>query len=818
MSKAWSLVKSISGLCCIVAGVIYGSVGYAQTQQVSTVDQYRTTLDRYCVTCHNDTLKTANIILDKADLNDLGKNPELWEKLITKLSLRQMPPVGMPRPDESFYTSFIDYLSNGMDSLAKAANDPGNNIFAHRLNRAEYTNAIRDLLKVEIDGASLLPPDHSGGFDNLGDLLSVSQVLMESYISVARTVSRMAVGDTSIPVDSLQYTIDPTLLQNARMNEDLPFGTRGGLAVRHHFPLDGEYVLNVRLQRSANQFVVGIDEPRRLDVRVDGERVKLFTVGGDNVGLAYAAGRADKLPPDPEQSIYERSADDVLEVRFPMKAGTRNIQVAFLEDIFAWEAPVPEPSYDSWYESRLVDEYARAWAEPLVSNIVVTGPYNATGKGETESRQRIFVCMPSNTAEEEPCARKILSNLARLAFRRPVDASSVEIDMLLGLYSQARSKGSFEDGIQMAIEVLLVSTEFLFRIADDPAKVVSGEVFPISNLELASRLSFFLWSSIPDDELLTVAEQGKLREPAVLEQQVKRMLDDERSKSLVSNFADQWLLLRNLSHMNKTQDIFLEFDESLRQDMATEIELFIGSIFRENRSILDLLRADYSYLNERMARHYEIEGIKGSRFQKVTIDDPNKRGLLSRAAVLSITTYPNRNSTVLRGKWVLENILAAPPPPPPVDIPALEEVDSTRPGEILTLRQKMEIHPANPTCAVCHNQFDPIGFALENFNAIGQWRTEDEGKPINAKSKLPSGIEFEGPAELQQALLSDPELIAKAFTQKLLIYALGRPLEYYDMPTVRQIVKDATEDEYSLSSIVLGIVNSSTFNMRRAGT
>ncbi|MDX1500177.1 MAG: DUF1592 domain-containing protein [Woeseiaceae bacterium] len=777
---------------------------------------YRDTLDRYCVTCHNEKLKTAGLLLDHADVADVTRSPAIWEKVITKLALGAMPPVGMPRPGADFYAEFPAYLAAELDAHAARHPNPGRSVIAHRLNRSEYQNAVRDLLAVEIDGAALLPADNSGGFDNLGDLLSVSQVLMEKYLAAAREIGQLAVGDRDIPVDSRQYTVDPRLLQDGRMSEDLPFGSRGGLAVRHRFPLDGEYEFSVRLLRTDDTgFVIGLDEPKRLDVRIDGERVKLFTIGGDNVGLAFGAGLADRMPPDPVQARYEREADADLRVRVPVAAGTRTVQVAFLDEAFAWEDPMPEPSYANYSEWRLEESYERAWAEPGVSSVTITGPFAVAGPGETESRRRIFVCYPERVADEAPCARQIIARLARLAFRRPVDAEDLE--PLLGLYAAGRQEaGSFEAGIQLALEGLLVSTEFLFRIHREPdADLAPGTVYPVSDVELASRLSFFLWSSIPDDTLLALAEQNRLREPGVLEAQVGRMLADPRSRALVDSFAAQWLLLRNLPQIHKDQEAFPQFDENLRRAMYEEVRLFVASIFEEDRPVLDFLRAEHSFVNERLARHYGIEGVHGPRFRRVEMP-PEMRGLLARAGILAITSYPNRNSTVLRGKWVLENILASPPPPPPDDIPPLEAVEAS--GEVLTLREKMEIHPASPVCAVCHNQMDPIGFGLENYGAIGQWRTTDAGKPIDSSGRLPNGIAFSGPAELQAALLADPGVFATAFTEKLLTYAIGRPVEYHDKPAVRRIVAEAARDDYRFSSIVHATVASVPFQMRRAGT
>ena len=799
----------------MVASVLFGTALAATDTSVESAAIYRDTLNRYCVTCHNEKLKTADLMLDWVDVDNVSDAPHIWERVITKLSLEAMPPVGMPRPDDHFYDAFPDYLTSKLDQAATENPNPGRTVSAHRLNRSEYSNAIRDLLGVQVDAAALLPADNSGGFDNLGDLLSVSQVLMEKYMSAAREISQRAVGALDIPVDSQQYTINPRLLQNDRMSEDLPFGTRGGLAVQHRFVLDGEYELSARLLRTDDTgFVIGMDEPKRLDARIDGTRIKLFEIGGDNVGLAFGAGRADKIAPNFEQAQYERQADNKLNVRFAMLAGTRTVQVAFLEETFAWESPLPPRSFDNYSEARIEEVYERAYAEPAVSSITIAGPFNVSGPGSTVSRKKIFSCMPSRASEEEHCASKILAGLLRLAYRRPVNDEDVA--PLLELYRQSRQQdGSFDAGIQLALEGLLVSTEFLFRVEQDPDPIDTG-VYAISDLELASRLSFFLWSSIPDEELLDLAEQEKLHEPAILEQQVARMLADARSASLVDSFAEQWLLLRNLPQVHKDQEIYPEFDTALQRAMYEEVRLFAKSLFREDRSVLDFLRAEHSYLNERLARHYGIDGVYGNRFRRVVVPK-DQQGLLARAGILSITSYPNRNSTVLRGKWVMENILASPPPPAPPNIPALEDTKGA-PGEVLTLREKMEIHPANPVCAVCHNQMDPIGFGLENYGAIGQWRTLDEGKPIDSSGRLPSGVEFRGPAELQAALLEDPEVFASAFTQKLLTYALGRPVEYYDMPAVRAIVKEAAASDYQFSAIVRGTINSMPFRMRSAGT
>ena len=800
---------AVIGVSCLPA------VSQAQSSPApSDPSQYKAVLNRYCVTCHNEKLRTADLTLDVMDVANVSEGAEVWEKVVRKLRSFAMPPVGMPRPNEQFYESFANYLETEMDRLAEAKPNPGRSAAAHRLNRAEYANAIRDLLAMEIDAASLLPADDSGGFDNFGDLLSVSPALMEKYMSAARKISRPAVGDPTIRPDIATHTISPFLLQGDRMSEDLPFGSRGGIAFRHNFPLDGEYLLDIRLQRVDNEgFVIGIAEPHLLDVRLDGARVKMFTIGGEHVGRAMGAGAADAAPPDFAQAQYERMVDSDLGVRFPVKAGKRLIQVTFLKETSAAEGVFPPRPQGTYAEARLGSGTERAWAEPALSNVSISGPYDVKGPGDTPSRRKIFVCSPTGADDEEPCARKIISALARRAYRRPVTEEDVE--PLLSLYRAGRSESEdFEAGIQMALEGLLVSTEFLFRIEREPASVTANSPYRVSDLELASRLSFFLWSSIPDDGLLDAAEKGKLQDPAILEQQVRRMLADPRSKALVDNFAGQWLFLRNVGRANPNRDVFPDFDESLRQAFQQETNLFIESMLREDRPVLDLLNADYTFLNERLARHYGIANVYGNKFRRVKLADENRRGLLGQGSILTITALANRTSPVMRGKWVLENILAAPPPPPPPNIPALKEKGEG--GENLTMRQQIEQHRANPACAICHNRMDPIGFALENFDAVGKWRTLDAGAPIDASGALPDGSEFQGPAELRKALLRNPEIIVNSFSEKLLSYSLGRTVEHYDAPAVRKIVREAAANDYRWSSIVLGIVKSNPFQMRRS--
>jgi mono/diheme cytochrome c family protein len=810
-------------IAILAMGLAAGSMTPAPAQESSAPSpasppgspaEYKAVFTRYCFTCHNDRLKTADLILTEANVDNPSATGAIWEKVVGKLRGRWMPPMGMPRPDDATYEALLKYLITELDSAAVAHPNPGRTATTHRLNRAEYTNSVRDLLAIEVDTEPLLPADDSGGFDNFGDLLTVSPSLMEKYISAAGKISRLAVGDRTLGADVANYTISPLLLQIDRMNEDLPFGSRGGTSVEHYFPLDGDYILQVRLQRTDNEgYVVGIAEPHLLDFRLDGQRVKLFRVGGDHRGRSQGAGAADAVPPDYREAEYERNADADLEVRFPAKAGKRLIQVSFLQEDFAPETPFEFRSGGTYEETRLEDTKERAWVDPAVSSITLTGPFDVQGAGETPSRKKIFLCRPSGPSDEQPCARRILSSLARSAYRRPV--TNADMASLLSLYDKGRAgSGNFEAGIQMAIEGLLVSTEFLFRIERDPANIAPDTPYPVSDLELASRLSFFLWSSIPDDELLTLAEQGKLRQPGVLAQQVQRMFRDPRAQALVDNFTGQWLFLRNVPNAQPNRDVFAEFDESLRESFVQETTLFLRSNFREDRSVLDLLRADYTYLNERLALHYGIEGIYGNKFRRVQLADPARHGLLGQGGILTITALANRTSPVARGKWVLENLLASPPPPPPANIPPLREKADD--GKVMSMRQQMELHRASPACAICHTRMDPIGFALENFDAVGKWRTTDAGIPIDASGVTPDGAKFEGPDGLRQALLNRPELLVSAATGKLLTYALGRTLEYYDAPAVRQIVREAAPSEYRWSSIVLGIVNSTPFQMRRS--
>jgi mono/diheme cytochrome c family protein len=786
----------------------------------STAAPYRAVLNQYCVTCHNEQLRTAGLVLGKLDVANVPEGAETWEKVIGKLRTGAMPPVGMPRPDKATYDAFATYLETALDHAAATKPNPGR-VAVHRLNRAEYTNAVRDLLATDVDVESLLPVDDSGyGFDNIADVLSVSPMLLVRYISAAGKVTRLAIGDPNVLPNLETYDVPYLLTQDERMSEDLPFGSRGGIAIRHNFLLDGEYLIKIKLQRAGiehDRQIIGLSEPHQLDVRVDGARIKLFTVGSEQPENSESA---TGNPPGKKKFGYDyRSADTAdahLEVRFAAKAGARLVGVNFLNDAWEREGVLDSPLA----EFRLLDKSSEGRSDspgtkedaPAVAQVSISGPYNSKGLGETPGRRKVFVCRPANSADELPCASKILSGLARSAYRRPV--TEADIQPLLDLYKVGRKEGGFETGIGLALQRILVSPEFLFRIEHDPATVSAGAAYRISDLELASRLSFFLWSSTPDNQLLNLAAAGKLKEPAVLEQQVRRMLADSRSNALVTNFFGQWLYLRNMPGVHPDQDAFPEFDENLRAAFEQETQLFLESNLREDRSVLDLLNADYTFVNERLARFYGIPNIYGSHFRRVSLEGHDERkGLLGQGSILTVTSYANRTSPTIRGKWLLTNVLGTPPPPPPPDVPSLKETPPN--GRVLTMRERMEQHRSNAACAVCHAQMDPLGFALENFNGVGEWRTTSEaGNPVDASGVLPNGVKFNGPAELRKVLLSHPEQFANTVTDRLLTYALGRGVEYYDQPAIRKITREAAFNDYKWSSLILGIVNSTPFQMR----
>jgi mono/diheme cytochrome c family protein len=808
------------------------SSAWAQSAPPRDSAQYAATLNRYCVGCHNDKQKTANLSLEKLDLASVPAYGEAWEKVIRKLRTGAMPPTGAPRPDKQFYDQFSSYLESSLDKAFAAHVNPGRPAAVHRLNRAEYANAVRDLLAVEVDALDLLPPDEStNGFDNNGDVLSVSPVLLERYMTAARKIARQAVGDPQTKPYYETYSIDKSLRQEGRMGDGLPFGTRGGEAVHHFFPLDGNYSVRIRMTRDYRDRIRGLQEPHQLDVRLDGKLIKSFIVGGEKHGRS-ASIFSTGATADPAQEHYELNADDQLQVMFPADTGTHTVAVAFVESSYEPEGPLQPINSRPQSLDRLPlgDYVAYKGGEPGVDEIIVGGPFSPSGVGNSPSREKIFICHPDRPGVggvgtgppdavggwPQACAKHILTTLAHRAFRRPV--TQQETNMFDQFYVNGARAGGFEAGIQMGIERILVGPEFLFRVYKDPAGAAPGTAYRLTDLELASRLSFFLWSSIPDDELRAKAEAGKLHDPAVLEQQTRRMLADKRSRTLVDNFAESWLYLRNLRSMKPDPDAFPEWDENLREAFDQETALFFENLIREDRSVLELLSANYTFLNDRLARHYGIPGVYGGHFRKVALNDGpgNNRpgGLLGQGSVLTVTSYANRTSPVLRGKWVLENLLGSPPPPPPANVPSL--VDKNKKGKVLSVRQRMEQHRANPACAGCHSRMDPLGFALENFDGLGKWRTTDSETAIDPSGVLPDGTKFDGPLGLKKVLMTKQEEFTHTFAEKLLTYAIGRGLEYTDAPMLRQILHDAAKQNYKLSAFVAGVVASPAFQMRRA--
>lgn len=771
----------------------------ARAAAANDASQYRDVLKKYCVTCHSARLRTGGLTLEEADPSNVEQHEEFWEKVVGKLRAGDMPPAGRPRPDAATYTALISRLETSLDAAASKNPQPGRPML-HRLNRTEYANAVRDLLDLDVDVKALLPADDSThGFDNIADALNVSPLLLESYVVAARKISRIAVGNPSIPAFTETHVAAHDETQDFH-EAGMPFGTRGGLRVRQHFPATGEYEIRIKLERSHLLQIRGLQEPHDLELAIDGKPIKLFQLdGGPHM---YA------------QKVYDGetpslAADEHLHVRVPVTAGPHEVRATFRLKTSAIVEGLSKPLVRSYYGPNSVD------GMPAVSKIMVTGPFDATRATDTPTRARIFTCHPTIEAEEQACAKAILSTLARRAYRGlSTDAAVKE---LLRFFAAGRQNGGFEAGIEMALQRVLAGPEFIYRFEVDPATVAPGSVYRISDRELASRLSFFLWSSIPDGELLDLAARGQLKQPPVLAQQVRRMLRDERARALVDNFAGQWLYLRNLDSVVPDPRVYPEFDNNLRRAFRRETELLFETIMREDRSVVDFLDADFTFVDERLALHYGIPNLKGSDFQRVTIADPNRRGLLGHASILTVTSYANRTSPVLRGKWILENILGTPPPAPPANVPALDEKDSEA-GKVLTMRERMARHRANPVCASCHAKMDPIGFGMETFDATGAWRaTEGGGVPIDTSGVLPNGTGFHGPAELRQSLMQHPEAFVGTLTAKLLTYALGRGIEYFDAPAVRKIVRSAERSRYSFSSIVLGIVNSVPFQMRQAG-
>ena len=777
-----------------VTGLFAASGAILSAQQAPQSAAQKAVLDKYCVTCHSSKLRTGGLSLQDANVSNVPAGAETWEKVIRKLRVGAMPPQGMPRPDKTTADGLATYLETALDQAYAAKPNPGRAVM-HRLNRAEYANAIRDLLALNVDSEALLPPDdESSGFDNIADVLKMSPSLMERYLSASWNISREAVGDSRIVPTTSTYRVRPDLSQDQHI-DGLPLGTRGGILVQHTFPLDGVYVIKLRLWRNTFDLMRGMEDEHEIEINLDGVRIGGVTVGGRDDLILMAA----------NPGAFGSDLDQRLTVRIPVKAGVHAVSADVILRSHAIKDDVVKPFLRTTVDGLDIT------GDPSVDRLTVEGPFDSTGVSETASRRRIFICHPASAQDELPCAKKILTGLARTAYRRPVN--DTDLETLLSFYQRRRNdNGNFEAGIESALQFLLSSPEFLFRIEEDPATLADGASYRIDDLALASRLSFFLWSSIPDDQLVNLAAQKKLHEPAVLEQQVKRMLADPKSDALVTNFAEQWLFLRNLKSSAPNLDTFPDFDDNLRQAMKQETELFFGSIIHEDRGAMDLLNADYTFLNERLARHYGIPGIYGSQFRRVHVDDPARRGLLGQASILTVTSYPARTSPVQRGKWILTNLLGIPPTPPPPNVPELKSnEDGSKP---LSLRERMEAHRANAVCAGCHKVMDPIGFALENFDAIGRWRTTDEGATIDPSGTLFDGTKIDGPVALRQMLASRPEVFVGVMTEKLLTYALGRGLDYSDMPAVRKIVRDASANGYKFSALINGVVNSAPFEMK----
>jgi hypothetical protein len=774
----------------VAFGVRLTTVEAQQTPVGATplTSPHRTLVDNYCLDCHDNTVKEAGLSLEAIEAAPVADHADVWERVIKKLRTRQMPPVGEMRPDDGTYDAVVSSLETSLDRAADEHPNPGRTATIRRLTRTEYRNAIRDLLALDVDVDALLPADDSSyGFDNVtvGDL---SPTLLERYISAAEKISRLAVGRPSRSPGGETIRVPPDLTQEEHI-DGLPIGTRGGTVVPYTFPQDGEYEIQIHLRRDRDEKVEGLSEAHDLEFSLDRARVQVFTVKP-----AQIAG-PNEQPHQPDEN---------LKIRVPVSAGPHVVGVAFLKkptDLLE----TPRQPYQAHFNS-----YRHPRIQPAIYEVSIIGPYDAKGPGDTPSRRRLFVSRPAAPAQETASARKILTTVMRRAYRRPV--SDADLKEPLALYEQAREDGDFDAGIEMALSAVLVSPEFLFRVERDPAGLPANTPYRINDLALASRLSFFLWSSIPDDELLDTAAAGKLHDPAVLDREVRRMLADARSESLVTNFADQWLHLRNLDSITPDMRIFPDFDDNLRQAFRKETELFVDSVLREDRCALDLLRANYTFLNERLAKHYGIPDVYGGRFRKVEVTPDSWRGgLLRQGSVLTVTSYATRTSPVLRGKWILDNLLGVPPPPPLPNVPALK--DNTVDGS-LSGRKRLAQHRSNAICATCHNVIDPVGLSLEKFDAVGRRRSLEDGVPIDASGGLPDGTTFADVDGLEAALLRRPEQFVGTLIEKLMTYALGRGVEYYDAPAVRAIVRDARAQNFRVSSIILGVVKSKPFQMR----
>ena len=791
MTVRWAIAAGIGLLIVAASGEV--GLGLARPPQQPTAaaetrDDLESVVTRYCLGCHNTRTTNGGVAFDTASLRNVAAHPELWEKALRRLRARAMPPASAPRPDEAIYQRLVAGLERELDRAAAIRPNPGRTEPFRRLNRTEYQRAIRDLLDLDVDVAEMLPPDDASfGFDNVS-VVGLSPTLMERYLGAAQKISRLAVG-AAIGAPAARTVVLPAdLTQEARF-DGMPFGTRGGVAFEHVFPQDGDYTITLRLARDRNENVEGLTEPHEVEITLDGERLRVFTVtpNRNRLGSYYA----------------DEGVDKGLEVRVPVTAGPHRVAAAFLVKQGALIETERQP-YQAHFN---MDRHPRT--QPALRSVSIAGPFGAGGVSETPSRRRIFQCRENTDA----CARRIIGTLARRAYRRPV--TDRDLEPLLAFYREAAAAGGFEDGIEMALRATLASTEFLFRIERDPAGAAAGAAYRLDDVALASRLSFFLWSSPPDDQLLSLAEQGELKRPEVLEREVRRMLGDRRA-ALSTNFAGQWLHLRNLAASRPDGRLYPDFDDNLRQAFRRETELLFETILKENRSVTELLSARFTFLNERLAKHYGVPNVYGDHFRRVALDaNPERAGLLGHGSILTVTSYADRTSPVLRGKWILENLLGMPPPAPPQNVPPLG--DAKRSGKTLSMRERMLEHRVNPTCASCHQLMDPAGLSMENFDAIGRWRTRgDDGTAIDASGSLPGSAAFDGVAGLRQTIAARPDVFVTTLAEKLLTFALGRGVDDTDAPAVRQIVRDAARDDYRFTSVILAVTRSAPFTMRRA--